>query len=299
MRICIDVDESQAEKLSSISNERDMSIENFIKNLVEGHIRGDLEFRDLAANLSHQLLIPIQSIIAIASDLQDRLADTELENEAEELTNNIIKLSYIADNLRGYIYSPRQKDKSKFQTNEIDIVEPINKAIKLFRNEASRKGIEIATPKFMGDATPKLEISEYHLEMILYNLISNAVKYSFSPTENFPSSIEIIGNVQDQYYCINIINYGSGLLPEEIDKGLVFQKGYRGILSRDMYRISSGLGLSTIKEIIDIYGGKIEIDSRKINDLIKFDLYKTSIKVCLPRKGFSVNESEHQAIINR
>lgn len=77
-------------------------------------------------------------------------------------------------------------------------------------------------------------------------------------------------------------NCGLGILKEELDTGIIFQLGYRGVLASDRSRIGAGLGLYIIKKIVDRHRGTVSINSEKIGIGEKIDPYRTSVKVCLP-----------------
>jgi signal transduction histidine kinase len=95
--------------------------------------------------------------------------------------------------------------------------------------------------------------------------------------------IEVTGRWQhgeeNKKYIVEITNYGVGIKPEEIEKGLIFHPFYRGEYATDRYRTGSGLGLTLVKHVIvDMHGGAIQVQSVQVPGTA----YVTVFTVILP-----------------
>ena len=254
------------------------------------------DLKRLAENLAHQFITPIQGIMGNAENLIydiDGLPLTFQDIEIKEITYNIFfeiqKLALLADNLRNWIASEHNW-LYKYDFQDRPILPIIMNSIKLFRNEAKSRGIIIKDPVFDCAAPPKLNISTEHMTRVFYNIISNAVKYSYDGIANKPRWIEIRCKEEFGYYCISTTNYGVGILPEELNDR-IYQIGYRGKLAKDRNRYGSGLGLGVVERIIKDHGGMVkimsEIQSNKDygSSNPTRNPYKTTIKICLPLKN--------------
>jgi signal transduction histidine kinase len=257
--------------------------------LVEANRIKDMELRInhlkiLAQNLAHQFLLPIQAILANSENiiseyknLGEKCQDPEITEMIYDIFIEIKKLAYSADNLRNWMAS--EGDIYKYQFTNSPIHPILLDAIRLFRKEALLRGITISDPIPMGAPFPTLRISIEHMRRVFYNIISNAVKYSFDGNNNKRRYIEIFCSIQGRYYCITTTNYGIGILPEEKDK--IFLEGYRGKLAKDRNRYGSGLGMGVIKKIVEDHGGYISIDSKCV-DWSNSQAFKNSISLYLP-----------------
>ena len=100
---------------------------------------------------------------------------------------------------------------------------------------------------------PNLITSDKNLiRNILFNLFSNAIKFSESST-----SIHISSILRDNLACISIRDEGIGISEE--DKTHLFSSFFRG---RNVVNIQgTGLGLHIVKKYIDLLGGSITLDS--------------------------------------
>jgi signal transduction histidine kinase len=105
-----------------------------------------------------------------------------------------------------------------------------------------------------------LRINENALQIVLDNMVDNAVKYAYDETEiRLKMHKE---EIDGRDYCtLSIGNFGNGILETERKK--VWERFYRGTYSttRKKQVAGSGLGMFIIKEVIEYYGGIVGIDS--------------------------------------
>ncbi|MDP4146918.1 MAG: ATP-binding protein, partial [Bacillota bacterium] len=92
------------------------------------------------------------------------------------------------------------------------------------------------------------------LSQVFINLLHNAIK--FTP-ENGSIAVSLSGN-ENAIEC-KISDTGIGISPQ--DQQRIFERFYKADKSRDRSLGGSGLGLSIVKKIIDLHGGKISLTS--------------------------------------
>ncbi|MHC4214132.1 MAG: ATP-binding protein, partial [Planctomycetota bacterium] len=111
-----------------------------------------------------------------------------------------------------------------------------------------------------------IKINENALQIVLDNMVDNAVKYAYDRTEiRLKMRKE---EIDGRDFCtLSIGNFGNGILETELDK--VWERLYRGTYSttRKQQVAGSGLGMFIIKEVIEYYGGKVGIDSHHGRDI--------------------------------
>lgn len=225
-------------------------------------------------NLAHELLLPMQSMVANAENLQEDLmkSKSEFAFKAEEILTQILKLGLIVDNIRSSLQGI-QKETYRFEYHSIN--ELISEMVSIFKYEAELKNIKINVDMDQY----KIPMAKQHLNRAFFNLIHNAIKYSYSGSAKLKRSVDIVGKKKEDHYHIIISNFGIGILEKEKEK--IFQEGYRGELSSDRERTGSGIGLSEAKKIIENHGGSIIIESTLTGTNKYSDPYKTNVHVIL------------------
>lgn len=196
--------------------------------------------------LTHDLKTPIGAQISVVKLLLSgkfgHITPEQKELISEILSSNKYMLTMVRNVLAKYKYEndSMQITKSAHKI-ENNIVEILNE----FRFLFDKKGIKT---KLSGDFGIDLRYDEIEIKRVLNNLISNAAEHC-----NPNSAIEIeLKRVQDNLF-VKIINLGSGLLEEDLEK--IFNK-YTSKAKR--YRkVGFGLGLYICKEIVKAHGGDI------------------------------------------
>jgi len=259
--------------------------------LIAEHERANREeqkliaLKGLAVNIAHQFLLPIQSIVANSENLLNEIDEIETNSNiitmASDILDEICILAFTAETLRDWMNEGI--DNTKLEFKKQSIIPIINYAKKIFKSGAEKRNIIINDVKILNQDDMIIRISRPHIETVIFNLINNAVKYSYAGSERKKRYIDIICKEIIGFYCIEITNYGIGILPEELDGYLIFENGYRGKLTRDRSRIGSGLGLGTVKRIVEAHRGDITIESEAVLPEFGKVPYKTTVRVYLPK----------------
>ncbi len=136
---------------------------------------------------------------------------------------------------------------------KVNVVEVIDNAIFDFFGEAREKKIEIIFVKPEHDF-PLVEADHEKIQIIMQNLIENALKYSDENKKIFITLSHDSNNIE-----FSIKNNGLVISPES--KGKIFEKFYRAPEAQKKEIVGSGLGLYSIKKMIEDHKGKIWFES--------------------------------------
>ena len=96
------------------------------------------------------------------------------------------------------------------------------------------------------------------INQIFMNILGNANKF----TENGQITVNTRSeNVDSKTVSLitEITDTGAGISNSDLEK--IFEPYYQGVLSEDVENLGAGLGLSLCKEIVELYGGTISVDS--------------------------------------
>ena len=227
-----------------------------IKEQNEKILEADKVKNEFLANISHELRTPLNSILGFSDILGTQLYGN-LNPKQEEYINDI-KVS--ATHLLGMINEVL--DMSKIEANAMKVVKSafwisraVDEVVNIVSPLAQKKNI-----KLIKNMAVDFEVfADYQkIQQILYNLVSNAIKYS---PEN--DEVEISINSDDENFRILVHDNGIG-----IDKkyhGKIFAKFVQLDSAYTKKESSTGLGLTITKELVELHGGKISLISEVNN----------------------------------
>lgn len=227
-----------------------------IKEQNEKILEADKVKNEFLANVSHELRTPLNSILGFSDILSTQLYGN-LNQKQEEYVNDI-KVS--ATHLLGMINEIL--DMSKIEANAMKIVKStfwisraVDEACNILMPLAQKKNITLNK-----NMPVDFEVfADYQkIQQILYNLISNAIKYS---PEN--DTVEISVSANDEAFKITVHDNGIG-----IDKkyhGKIFAKFVQLDSAYTKKESSTGLGLTITKELVELHEGKISLVSEVNN----------------------------------
>jgi signal transduction histidine kinase len=201
---------------------------------------------------SHELKSPvvaikssIDSIIKNFSNQMDKRA-TELLQRASRRSDQMLEI------IRELLELSKNRLMIASEIELIKINQLILEQIELQKVQVDEKGIDLKV-----DLTDK-ELEVYgHPESfkeIFQNLLSNAIRYTKEK-----GSISIKTKDFGEKFELSIKDNGIGIAKEDIPK--IFEEFYRSENAKKEIKFGTGLGLSIVKQIVENYGGKINVDS--------------------------------------
>ncbi len=218
---------------------------------------------DLMAIVSHELKSPISTVHTTAETLYMGYLGKLAPDQQKTVESILRNCQYLEDIIRNYIdLSKMDLDNLESFNKSVDLVnDVILQIIKIPEFSENLKQMEIVIdfkvkPLINGD--PNL------LEIVVTNLISNAVKYG-----NPDTKIKISVYDDERNFFFSIYNEGVGISKDNIDNSLfkkfsrLKQKGTEGVKG-------SGLGLYICKKIIEKHNGKIWAESESGENITFF-----------------------------
>jgi ligand-binding sensor domain-containing protein/signal transduction histidine kinase/DNA-binding response OmpR family regulator len=212
-------------------------------------------------NISHEFRTPLTLIsVPIETVLAKKSLSADVFQKLQLAKRNIYRMQNLVNQLLDY----RKISKKKMEVclANVEIIGFLKSIYNIFTTYCSKKGIKY---------TFFAPIHEFYcrfdtdiLDKILYNLISNAIKNAPKDGE-VTITIQILDSdnmqAESQNKClkITISNTGKGIAPENIDK--IFDRFYQDQNAINPNIRGSGIGLSIVKEYVELLNGKIQVES--------------------------------------
>lgn len=210
--------------------------------------QGVLEKRRLLADASHELRTPLAIMrneidVALLVDEMSPAAREVLRSSREEVD----RMTRTIDNL----ITSAQVDEGRLEllTTPVDMRQLLDDAVRALRPLADAKNVRLVVH---GDRW-EVQVDPPRLQLVLTNLIDNAVKYSPHGT-----TVRIETWSHDEEICVSVTDEGPGIFAADAQH--LFDRFYRaGSLTADPG--GSGLGLAICREVVVAHGGRIWVDS--------------------------------------
>ncbi|WP_304764362.1 ATP-binding protein [Rhodoferax sp.] len=234
---------SQAENVSQILYLRDVTHETEVDRMKS-------EFLSTAA---HELRTPMASIYGYCELLMMRDFD---ENERQEMLSTIFRQSELMASIinelldLARIEARRGKD---FVLERLSLQELVSEAVMGYKLPEGRDAPLIQT----SDETLIVRVDRKKIQQALLNVLSNAYKYS---PRGGAISVSFLQEVHHSVgrFGIEVRDHGIGMRREELAR--VFERFYRADSTGKFP--GTGLGMSIVREIIEIHGGEVSVESR-------------------------------------
>lgn len=211
--------------------------------------------KTLLACISHDLKTPLFAISSYTEGIRDGIVDTP--EELARYSNIILNRVQVMEKLINDImeHSKAEMQELSIQKQSIYSDEYFAPLLESIRGDLATHGEKLFT-----SAIPKcsLMIDPMRIEQVLFNLVSNAMKYS-DYRSDIHIDFSIVKQQQAEGLLVNVKDEGKGISASDLP--FVFDKFYRGEKARTSDIPGSGLGLNIAQYIIEQHGGKIECDS--------------------------------------
>ncbi len=211
---------------------------------------------NFVSSVSHELRTPLIAIEKSISLILTKTAGAITSEQEQFLTiadRNLKRLSRLINNLLDLSKLEAGKMQLKLGTVSLDVV--ITESVDGLANWAQSKSVSLV--RQVDDGLPQVNIDSDRIVQVLTNLIGNAVK--FTPERG---TITVAARrTGDKEITVSVLDTGIGIPPESVNK--VFDKFYQvgERVASDIH--GTGIGLSISREIVELHGGKIWVESEK------------------------------------
>ncbi|MFQ5686692.1 MAG: sensor histidine kinase [Candidatus Scalindua sp.] len=215
----------------------------------------DREKSEFTYKVTHELRAPLSAIQSLLKSIEEGYAG-EVSEKAKELiirsekrTGFLLTLvKDLLDLVTGKIGKPRESD-----SKSVDINEAVKSTLHLMQEKVKEKNIKLTVNTTEEPAY--LEIIPDDLDIIMTNLIGNAIKYTKEG-----GTINISNIIADNEIRIEISDTGIGIHKDDVNE--IFDEFYRSKNAEAIESDGTGLGLTIVKNLIKRYDGHIDVQSK-------------------------------------
>ena len=202
-------------------------------------------------DISHELRTPLTLIASPVSEILEH--ETLTTNARKHLTlvhKNTERMLHLVNQILDF--RKIENKKMKVLLEKTDVLSLLQKVMDNFRLIAEEKNINYQLET--NQEAIETWIDQDKFEKIIFNLLSNAFKYT--PANK---SITVIANVESSRLIVSIKDEGIGI---DLQKQQTLFQRFETLVKFNILQPSSGIGLSLVKELIELHCGNIEVKSQ-------------------------------------
>lgn len=225
------------------------------------------------STISHELRTPLNGIVGLSRMLLDEPLTSEQTKHLKTIHMSAITLGNIFNDIVDLDKLDRRR--LNLVTNHIDMLDFMSDLESLAFIQTEQKKLTLNFEQ-QGSVPNYIEADDTRLRQVLWNLITNAVKFTDQ------------GEVKIRYFCerdktgrahlcVEVQDSGIGIPSDQLDK--IFAMYYQ--VKGNRHATGTGIGLAVSKQIVDAMGGKITVSS----ELGKGSLFKLCLPVDFPKNS--------------
>lgn len=209
------------------------------------------------SNIRNEIINPFASIMALSKNIMT-LSDENI-TKSKDMAKLILTEAFILDFQLNNIFAAAEIEAGIIapQINNTDIKSVIKNVIETFKTYANQRKITLEHICNIdpSSATTYFKTDFSKIQLILSNLLSNAITYS-NENQRVVTSISLV----DNNLKISVKDFGLGISDE--NRNLIFDRFKK--LDNRIYTLNAGpgLGLSIVKEFVEILQGEIILNSK-------------------------------------
>ena len=215
--------------------------------------RGEQMRREFVANVSHELRTPITNVRGYAetlSELGDSIAPADRERFLKVILNESDRMTKIVQDL--LTLSKFDAGETELQMEDFDLCLSARNICDAMMLNVQKRGMTMTLE------TPEQPVvchgDRARIEQVIVNIVTNAIRYTLDGGD-----IRVRVGQGGETAWISVKDTGIGIPKADIPH--IFDRFYRVDKARSRSLGGSGLGLSIAREIVDLHGGSIEIES--------------------------------------
>jgi signal transduction histidine kinase len=205
------------------------------------------------STVSHELRTPLTSIVGYLELLNEGglgPVPHDLSQGLSIIERNVGRLRELVEDL--LTLSVYDAEKVRLQLQPVDVSRVLADSLRDLQETAADRGLELVVTA--EDDLPRVLADPTHLERVLQNLISNAIKFSHAGEQ-----VTVQLGQDDTEVILAVSDTGIGIPEDEQDQ--LFSRFFRSSLAVEEEIQGTGLGLALVRTVVEWHGGSVDVDS--------------------------------------
>lgn len=217
--------------------------------------------KKLLAYITHDLRLPLSSMLGYVEAVQDKVKPERNEQYLKYIRDNTIRINRMIEELS--FLSHLETGQISYRMEPVDGITFLRRFYEQYELVVRDAGLsfvlDIGDGEDEGNMSPVIQMDSQRLEQALFNLVSNAMKFTYD------GGVVCIGLAVDakndtRYAIISVQDSGTGIHPDQLEQ--IFNRNYRydqPVMEKGLK--GSGLGLAICREIVQAHGGTVRAES--------------------------------------
>lgn len=219
--------------------------------------------RRLLADVAHELRTPLSVIQGNLEGMLEGVVERSDET-LNSLREETEYLSRMVKDLRDLSLAEAGQLSLEKETTDVNLL--IQRAVNMLEPLAFERNVSICASLM---PVPVLALDSRRINQVLYNLLTNAIRYTPENGEVCVST-KTISHKNTDWLQLSILDNGCGIAPEDLP--FIFEHFYRADMARDKKSGGSGIGLAIVKQLVELHGGFVEVHS-KVGEGSQFEVF--------------------------
>ncbi len=241
----------------------------------------DRQKTEFFQNISHEFRTPLTLMVGPLESATAQQEGLTYEEAAIALRNSRRLLRLV-----NQILDLQRLDAGRMQPSfrPCNLEGVISQVVDSFRPYCEKKGLTLLTQL---SSCPLTYLDLEKFDKVLYNLLSNAMKFTAAGKQ-----ITIVARSEGDHCLLQVIDTGIGILPDQIP--YLFERFRQAEGSANRSYEGTGLGLSLVKELVELHKGQITVES-VYGEGTTFSIWLQSGRAHLPLEQVTEDQAELQS----
>ena len=212
-----------------------------------------MEKQKFIRTMVHELKSPLGSIKGLLEVVTDKSLGEDLDPYIPMIARADHRIDNLVELIRDLLTLARSEQAPEGEEPELVPVAPVlDEVLELARERGAQRGVTVVAELAAG--LPPALIRPDDLQLVLSNLVGNAVKYNRDA-----GTVTVRGAVEDGWLRLDVADTGIGIKPENLAR--LWDEFFREKRAETRELEGNGLGLSIVKRLVERAGGRLEAAS--------------------------------------